>query len=213
MTWLKNGLAPISPLPKSGEVASSYRIGQVPIVSKFIVRLRIRRADRAIRKFEEMVATRKAKLLARVKDVIKDAERTDSHKIITDARSLEDKLDKVCPKVRRRPREFDEIEKKVTSPAAEPLEPPEPPPELTLQEKCERAVLVAVGRSRGPDEQGRIFAETRGRGVRPEHQLIIDACVRDGGKVTIPKELSFTKAEIRIDNVDDVVMEDGSVRL
>jgi hypothetical protein len=159
------GLAPVT-------TSTANRLGQVPLVSKFLVGRQIKSAESKIEDLGDKLATRLHKLHQGVEDIKKAARRTDSARLVNAAGALDDKLDDLCQDARRKAGRFpaDEGEEEEASPSKRRAkEKPEP----SREEKCAEVILKKA-----------LCRDTRGA-LKPEHKILIDKCSRDG-KVTVP---------------------------
>ena len=71
----------------------SKKLGQVPVLSKFFVRLRISSARKSVTKLGEKIENQVLEQRNKIQAVIDAAERTDSANLIRQANELKDKLE------------------------------------------------------------------------------------------------------------------------
>jgi len=68
-------------------------MGTIPIVSKLFVGLRIRGASKAINKLEDKIESMVGKARQKVDSIVAAAKKTDSARLIEDAKKLQDRLE------------------------------------------------------------------------------------------------------------------------
>jgi hypothetical protein len=90
-TWATKGLRNPTPGPAAGH--SARRMGTIPIVSKIFVGLRIRGAAKAINKLEDKIENMVGKQRQKVDSIVAAAKKTDSARLIEDAKKLQDRLE------------------------------------------------------------------------------------------------------------------------
>ena len=165
-TWGSKGLR--NPTPGSPTGPSVKRMGaNIPIVSKLFVGLRIRGAKKAIDKLENQIENNVGKIRQKVDDIVAAAKRTDSARLIEDAKKLQDRLEEascVEPKFR----ETDDGEKGGGR-----------APALTAQEKHEIKIKCVKGANAAA---GVLWKSGTGHGGDPKYPAWKDAfdeCFRE----------------------------------
>jgi len=162
------------PAPERGD--SVFKMGQVPILSRFFVRARIRGREKAISKIAQRLENMVTDERQRIENVIKAAERTDIHSVVRDARALREKLeDASCVKP-----EFEKIAEEVEVER----KPSRPPKRVPLNILCIKAIAKDVF---GKDQT---TGMVEGKGAaqefkRDELNVYLRKCVDSGGRVSI----------------------------
>src|SRR6185369_2002310 len=91
-TW---GVRGISNPPPGGKVPAG-RVGNVPILSKLFVRLRIKGAEKAITKLENKIENSVSKQRQKVDSIVAAAKKTDSASLIDAAHRLQARLEEAA---------------------------------------------------------------------------------------------------------------------
>lgn len=90
--WSGSGLRNVT--PGASTPHSARRIGNIPIVSKFFVKMRISSAEKAINKLEEGIKIKVEKARSKVDSIVAAAKKTDSANLIEKAKGLQDRLER-----------------------------------------------------------------------------------------------------------------------
>lgn len=111
-------------VPGQPRSRSRSKMSGIPIVSKLIVRGRLKSGSRAIDKAEKKIQKIIDKTSDKVSKIVEAAENTDSHQLIEKAEELRDRAEGLCPT------DGGGGSQKIDTP----------------RDRCKKAIMVAVGR-------------------------------------------------------------------
>lgn len=98
--WGVKGIQAPSPVAgkaaPAGKKSSVNRIGNIPIISKVFVGLRIRGAKKGISKLENKIENMVGKYRQKVDSIVAAAKKTDSARLIDEAKQLQDRLEEAA---------------------------------------------------------------------------------------------------------------------
>ena len=138
------------------------KLGQIPILSKYFVRLRIQGAKKSIRKAGNRISDLVEKQRKKIDEIVAAANRTDSARLINEAKALRNDLEKVsCVKVKFREEPITGAPKRVSAPSTDDVS-SECIEAVTI--KTRGRVIMHPGRGGWSDEERRLFKECEEKG-------------------------------------------------
>jgi hypothetical protein len=158
---------------------STFKIGGIPIIDRWLANQRIRGREQSIKKIEDKVKDLVTKEHQKIDSVIDFAKRTDIKTVYDRALALRDKLeDAACTKIKFSDRDDDEVDV-----PSKPGRPAKAEPKNVICIKGIAGALFING------SHGKVVGKGSAQTFKPNSaglNIYVDDCVKNGGKTTLP---------------------------